>query len=112
MIFRTLFGQPAIPSVSAPEAKARQDAGALIVDVREPYEWAEGHIPGALHIPLGSLAARARELNTARELVIVCHSGNRSGAAVAALQRAGYQRVNNLDGGMIAWARMRLPVTR
>lgn len=111
-MFRGLFGRPAVPAVAAGEARARQEAGALIVDVREPGEWREGHIPGALHIPLGSLAVRAGEIDPSREVIVVCRSGNRSATAVTVLRRAGYQRVSNLSGGMLAWTRQRLPVAR
>ncbi|RTL69560.1 MAG: rhodanese-like domain-containing protein [Pseudonocardiaceae bacterium] len=75
--------------------------GALLLDVREPAEWAAGHIPGAVHVPLGSLDPAA--LPAARVVVAVCRSGNRSGKAAAALADAGLD-VRNLAGGMKAWA--------
>ena len=112
MIFRSLFGQPAIPGVGAADARARQQAGAVIVDVREPDEWRSGHIPGAVHMPLASLRARMRELDPQRELIVVCRSGNRSATAVSFLQSAGFSQARNLEGGMIAWGRHGLPVTR
>lgn len=107
-----LFGRPQVPEVSPADAYARQQAGALIIDVREPDEWNAGHIPGARLIPLGELPHRLAELNPQREIVLVCRSGNRSARATALLQRAGFTRVANLAGGMIAWSRARLPVTR
>ena len=112
MIFRNLFGRPALPGIGAPDARARQQAGALIVDVREPHEWQSGHIPGAVHIPLASLRTRLRDLDPQREVIVVCRSGNRSAAAVQLLQSAGYATAQNLEGGMIAWSRHGLPVTR
>jgi rhodanese-related sulfurtransferase len=78
------------------------------LDVREPYEWAAGHIEGADHVPMGQLAARQAELAQDRTIVAVCRSGNRSGQVVAALRRAGYD-AENLDGGMQAWQRDGLP---
>lgn len=79
-----------------------------LLDVREPYEWAAGHIDGAVHVPMGELAARQDELAKDRTIVAVCRSGNRSGQVVAALRGAGYD-AENLDGGMQQWARADLP---
>ena len=112
MILRNLFGRPALPGISAAEARTRQQAGAQIVDVREPDEWRAGHIPGAVHVPLASLQARMRDLDPQRELIVVCRSGNRSAMAVSFLQSAGLAGAVNLEGGMIAWGRHGLPVTR
>jgi rhodanese-related sulfurtransferase len=98
-------------NISAEEAQARQQAGAVMLDVREPDEWQEGHIPGARHVPLGELQMRLGELDRTQEVVAVCHSGYRSGIAVRALQATGFARVWNLKGGMLAWERARLPVT-
>lgn len=99
-----------MPALSPQDARARQQAGALLLDVREPAEWRAGHIPGALHIPLGSLQQRLGELDREQEIIVVCRSGNRSAHAVAALQAAGYHNTHNLSGGMMAWSRQRLPV--
>jgi rhodanese-related sulfurtransferase len=102
----------ATPTVTPEEALHRQEAGAVIVDVREPDEWQSGHVPGAKHIPLGSLGARVNELDPSAEIIAVCHSGVRSEAAVKALRRAGFANAWNLAGGMVAWERKQLPVTR
>lgn len=99
------------PAVSVAEAAQRQAMGALVVDVREPDEWAQGHVPGAQLLPLGRLAT-ATALPRDRELLIICRSGNRSGRAVAALRGAGYDRAVNVTGGMIAWVASGLPVAR
>jgi rhodanese-related sulfurtransferase len=112
MIFQQLFRRPDIVEVSAEEARARQKVGAVLVDVREVYEWNDGHIPGARHIPLGSLARRVKELDPAKEIIAVCRSGNRSISAAMVLQRAGYTKVSSMSGGMISWMRHRFPVTR
>ena len=82
----------------------------MIVDVREPEEWHAGHIPDALHIPLSQLAARLAELDPGRETIIVCHSGSRSADAATYLRQAGFTQVYNLSGGLLAWARQRLPL--
>lgn len=111
-MFARLFNRFRIPEISPAEAHARQQAGALILDVREPHEWRGGHIPGAHLIPLDDLPQRVNELDPNRELIVVCRSGNRSAYATLLLQQAGFTRVANLTGGMIAWARAGLPVTR
>lgn len=74
----------------------------LLLDVREPDEWAAGRIPGALHLPMAQLNARQDELPQDRLIVVVCRSGNRSGMVTNALDQAGY-RAENLEGGMQAW---------
>jgi len=112
MIFQRLLRRPDVVEVSAEEARAKQRAGAVLVDVRELYEWSEGHIPGARHIPLASLARRVKELDPAKEIVAVCRSGNRSISAALILQRAGYTKVSSMAGGMMSWMRHRFPVTR
>lgn len=75
---------------------------AVIIDVREDDEWAAGHIPTALHIPMGQVPQRLQDLPEG-ELTIVCRSGGRSRRTAEWLQRNGYDVVN-VDGGMSAWA--------
>lgn len=82
---------------------------AQLVDVREPHEWAAGHIDGAVHIPMYELNARQDELATDRKIVCVCRSGARSAMVTQALVNAGYD-AENLDGGMQAWAHAGLPM--
>ena len=84
---------------------------ALILDVRENSEFADGHIGKAKHIPLGSVGKRLNELEKFRDrpIVVVCRSGNRSSSACRTLRKAGFQNVSNLDGGMIAWDQAGLP---
>jgi rhodanese-related sulfurtransferase len=81
-----------------------------LLDVREDDEWAAGHAPGALHIPLGQLGARLGELDPRQALAVVCRSGNRSSRAVAALTAAG-RTAHNVEGGMTAWAAAGRPIT-
>lgn len=78
---------------------------AVALDVHENLEWKAGRIAGALHIPLVHLATRKHELSRGTTIVTVC----RSGLAARALRHAGFQ-VQNLDGGMKAWARADLPL--
>jgi len=76
----------------------------LLIDVREPWEFDAGHIPGAMPIPMRAVPARYLELEHEREMVIICRSGARSYQVGMFLEQAGFTRVNNLYGGMIAWA--------
>ena len=112
MIFRSIFNRPQVAQINPDDAHQRQTAGAVIVDVREPNEWKSGHIPGAVHIPIGQLGMHVGRFDKSQEMIVVCRSGNRSAAAVGALAQAGYEQVSNLQGGMIAWNFRRLPVTR
>jgi adenylyltransferase/sulfurtransferase len=77
----------------------------LLLDVREPHELAISALPEAINIPLGTLAARLSELDSAREMVVLCKAGTRSARAVELLASAGFRRVKNLQGGINAWAR-------
>ncbi len=84
-----------------------------IVDVREPFEFAESHIAGAQNVPIHDLPRRldALALDPRRPVVAICLSGHRSIPAYRLLTRAGYQ-VSQLEGGMLAWWRSNLPTTR
>lgn len=80
-----------------------------LVDVRESYEWEAGRIPGARHIELERLAARAGEIDRARPVVFQCRLGARSAMATAAFRAAGWDAYN-LTGGIQAWADAGLPL--
>lgn len=92
--------------ISATELAARLKEGnhLRLLDVREPHELQISHIPGATLIPLGQLAARLSELDSAEEMVILCKSGTRSVRALELLVSAGFRKVKNLQGGVNAWA--------
>ncbi len=96
-----------VEEIGAAELKRRLDAGEPleIIDVREPHEWAICRIPGARLVPLGSLAERMHELDSARTYVLQCRTGARSAKAVGVLRQAGFRRLLNLRGGVLAWAR-------
>ena len=81
----------------------------FLLDVREDWEYAAGHIPGTTLIPLGQLQSRLAELPTDKTIVAVCRSGNRSGQATQLLQQSGFT-VHNMQGGMNAWEQARLSV--
>lgn len=97
-----------IAALSALEAAAKRDR-CLFVDVREPHEFADAHIAGALLMPLGTLSKRWSELQKHADIVVVCRSGNRSAAACRQLQAAGITQAANLSGGMLAWSAANLP---
>ena len=103
-----LFAKP-YEEIRALEARSRMDAGAILVDVREPAEWAAGHAEGARHIPLAQLGQGQRELPVGRPVITVCRSGARSARAATLLAEQG-RDASNLDGGMRAWAAAGLPV--
>ncbi len=93
--------------VIEPEELARElasDDPPLVVDVREPEEWALGHLAAAHLIPKDELAERVDELTRAREVVLYCRSGNRSGQAARMLLDLGFANVKSLKGGINAWS--------
>jgi rhodanese-related sulfurtransferase len=90
-----------IPTVSVDGVPDPLPEELSVLDVREPVEWAHGHIEGAVHIPLGELTERLDEVGGGQTLV-VCKVGGRSGQAAAWLLEQGYDVVN-LDGGMLDW---------
>lgn len=87
---------------------------ALVLDVREDKEFAAGHIPKAKHIPLGQLGKRINELDKfkTKPVLVTCRSGQRSARACGMLKKAGFETVYNQAGGIIAWERANLPVTK
>ena len=110
--FPVSFGNEIVadtPQVGPRAAKALVDAGALLLDVREPDEWCTEHAPTAMLLPVGRVRAREHELPRDRRVVVVCRSGGRSAAVTASLREAGFDAVN-LAGGMCAWAAAGLPV--
>ena len=88
--------------VSRPSARAMVEKGALLVDVRTPEEYAEGHIPDAINVPVQELEARMAELPKDRPIVVYCRSGKRSARAASMLQAAGYTSIHDL-GAMSSW---------
>jgi rhodanese-related sulfurtransferase len=122
----------AAPAAAAPVAAAQSDAASLnlpvtidaktvnslrsnpdvvLIDVREDYEFAAGHIPEATLIPLGQLGSRLNEIPKDKTVVAVCRSGNRSGQATQLLRQAGFD-AHNMDGGMISWEQAGFDIQR
>lgn len=90
------------------EASARSSELQL-VDVREPGEWARGHVDGSTHIPMGEVHDRVSELDSERPVLAICRSGQRSGRVAAWLLEQGFE-AHNLDGGLVAWQSAGLPL--
>ncbi len=87
---------------------------AIVIDVREPAEIAQGKIAQAKHIPMGELQSRIGELekHKTKPIIMVCRSGSRSAGACGILSKQGFTEVYNLAGGMIAWQQSNLPVEK
>jgi sulfur-carrier protein adenylyltransferase/sulfurtransferase len=94
-----------IPEITPKELKARLDKGddVYVLDVREPHEYQICNIGGHL-IPLGELPQRVHELDSSKEIVAHCKSGKRSAQAVEFLRGAGFKKIQNLKGGILAWS--------
>jgi DMSO/TMAO reductase YedYZ molybdopterin-dependent catalytic subunit len=108
-VVREATPEAAAPEVGARAAAALVDAGALLLDVREPGEWPAGHVAQAWLLPMGQVARHRSDLRQDRRIVVVCRSGGRSAAVAEALRAWGFDAVN-LSGGMTAWAVAGLPV--
>ncbi len=103
-------GVPVVPEIDVVTAWTRaSENDSYILDVREPHELVEISVPGAIHIPLGSLPAESSSLPRDRELLVLCRSGVRSAYATQFLLASGFERTRNVTGGVIAWAEAQLP---
>lgn len=96
--------------VSPQDAVDLRERGAVLLDVREDDEWAAGHAPGAMHVPLAGVGDAAARFSD-QEVITVCRSGGRSAKAAETLAQAGV-KVRNVAGGMTSWAAAGLPVVR
>ena len=95
--------------ISVAQAKEKYDAGTFLLDVRQPEEWNETHVPGTTLIPLGELASRVDELPKDKEIVVICRSGNRSQEGRDILLNSGFKRVTSVAGGVNDWKAKGLP---
>lgn len=109
---RLFRGGKRAPIVDAAEARRMQEAGAVILDVREAAEWRGGHIPGARHVPLAQVESRLEEIPRDRPVVLHCALGSRSALAAKRLQALGFENVHDMAGGMRAWKQADLPVEK
>lgn len=108
-----------IKECSVKEVRNSQNAGTVLIDIRELAEFQRGHIPGAILIPRGLLefeilpALEKRGLGTPPEdcdIVLYCGTGGRSALAAKSLDAMGFRNVRSMDGGIVAWAEAKLPL--
>lgn len=92
--------------------KTAHEGGAYMLDVRTPAEYAEGHIDGAVLVPLQELPNRLSEVPKDQDVYVICRSGNRSAQASQILADAGYSRIINVSGGITDWQAAGYPVVR
>jgi rhodanese-related sulfurtransferase len=90
------------------ELQGRPDV--FLIDVREPDEFAAGHIPGITLIPMGEVAERLAEIPKDETVIVTCRTGNRSAQIADFLRDQGYSDVHNMEGGIVAWEEAGFPV--
>ncbi|MBI3172972.1 MAG: rhodanese-like domain-containing protein [Chloroflexi bacterium] len=95
--------------ISVQEAYQKYQQGVFLLDVRRPDEWDMYHVANTVQIPLDELSSRLSELPKDQPIMIICHSGNRSGQAQAILAQAGFN-ATSVAGGMIAWNQAGYPL--
>jgi len=125
--FRSLYRRPGerfsrlaaevrgrIREIPPEEALARAGHGALLIDVREPYDFARGHAAGAENIPKGAIETEIESRTASNEVEIICYcdTGDRAALVVENLRRMGYANAVSLAGGLHAWLEKKLPVIR
>jgi rhodanese-related sulfurtransferase len=99
--------------LSATEARhMMENGGAQVIDVREDWEYRNGHIPGAAHIPVNAVLARRNELSGDQSIIFVCSVGQRSALACEMAAAAGLARIYNVEGGTEAWIEEGYPVEK
>jgi phage shock protein E len=96
------------------ERARKADESFVIVDVRTPAEFAQGHVPGAINIPVDQVANRLSELAGARnkDIVLYCRSGKRAGQAAEVLKSNGFNKLLHMEGDMPKWEAAKLPVEK
>lgn len=90
----------------------QDDSRVFILDVREQWEYDEGHIPGVTLIPMGEIPNRLSEIPTDQKVIVTCRTGNRSDQVTEFLRQQGFDNVHNMEGGIVAWEAAGLPVER
>lgn len=112
IIMRLSSGGRDVSTAEAVQLINRRDA--IVIDVREPSEFAEGHIANARHIPVAQLKDRLKDLEKFKRqpIVVVCRSGTRSASACAELKKNGFEEVFPLKGGVLAWQQASLPLQK
>jgi phage shock protein E len=106
----TMAAEPVTPASVAARIGAK--SAPYLLDVRTPAEFAEGHVPGAVNIPVQALESRAGEVPTDREVVVYCASGARATRAARMLAERGYGDVHEMTGSLMAWREAGFKVER
>ena len=108
------FPVESVPQITVSELAEWLEQGrdVAVIDVREHAEWIDGHIEGAIHVPMLEAVSRRAEVPANRPKAVLCAGGLRSSTAISALKRAGVQGWYNVTGGMTAWKRFGYPVVR
>ncbi len=101
---------PEVDVQTVAEVKDRDDV--YVLDVREQWEYDEGHIPGVVLLPLTEVPSRLDEIPTDKTVIVTCRTGNRSGQAVDFLRQNGFDNVHNMSGGIVAWEQAGYEVVR
>jgi hydroxyacylglutathione hydrolase len=103
-----------VPNVAPPElaGRLRREPELVVLDVREPAEWADGHVPGARHVPMREVPRRLAELPRDRRIAVMCAGGARSSLVASVLRGQGFTDVLNVWGGFTAWTQAGLPTAR
>lgn len=96
--------------ITVQDAYQKYQEGVFILDVREPSEWDEFHIPNTTLIPLGELPDRLDEVPQGQPIIVVCRSGNRSQSGRDILLNAGFQNVTSMSGGVTQWSNLGYPI--
>jgi adenylyltransferase/sulfurtransferase len=106
IMFFQLFGSGSELNVAPQEVKAKLDQGEklVLVDVREPWEYAINRLNGAIHIPMAEFGRRYQELDPEAEIICYCHMGVRSLKCAQFLKQQGFSKAKNLAGGIDAWS--------
>ena len=107
------YSRRVVQSITPQQAQALIAGGQLdVVDVREPREWSNGHLPGSRLVPLAQLKASPKNLLQRDGVIFVCAAGVRSQAAAKLATENGFTHVYNLTGGTQSWVRAGLPLAR
>ena len=91
-------------------AAIKDSEDVYLLDVREPWEYDEAHIPGVILLPMGEVAGRLDEIPSDKEVIVTCRSGNRSGQVTDFLRENGFDNVHNMTGGILDWQAAGYPV--
>lgn len=112
LLLTSCGSQASYKNVSVQELQAASEPNRIVLDVREPYEYASGHVAGSTLLPLGQLSTQSSYLPKDAPIYVICRSGNRSVTASETLVKLGYKDVRNVKGGMLAWQAAGLVVQR